>query len=96
MFVTNDPSLVRDGYVDHGTLVEDYTLASQTGFEFGVDGAIYEIFFFIGDLLEVFSSSVNVNMTGRTGANTTAVAVEVNAAFFCNLQHGFSQGGVLY
>lgn len=88
MFVPDNSFLVWDSHGDFSGVFEDHTLAAESAFEPRVDGAVNEIFFFVGDFFEKLLPFFYIDMTGRTGANATAVMVQMYIMLLCKLENG--------
>ena len=87
VFVANNTALVGDGNAYFGCFVQYNTLAGQATFEAWIEGAVNEIFFLVGYFLDKILPLFYINMAGRAGANTAAVVIQVNVAFFRDLQN---------
>jgi len=62
MFMSNNTALIGDGDGDFSILVEQHALTSQSAFQSGVDGAVNEVFFFVGNFLQKILAFFNINV----------------------------------
>ncbi len=88
MLVPNNPFLVGDGDRDNSIFVQNDTLATQSAFKARVDGAIDEIFFFVGDCFQKFIALLHIEVAGGTSANAPAIVVQVDIEGFGKFQNG--------
>ena len=95
MLVPDDPRLIGDLHLDHGIVVEDDALAAKARFQSGVDGAVDEVFLFVGDLFQKVVAGLDIDVAGTAGANATAIVIEVHAIVLGHFQYTISFFNVL-
>lgn len=87
MLMPDNLTLIGNSYSDFGLVVQDDALASQAAFQPGIDSAVDEIFFLIGNLFQEFFTAFNVHMAGGAGAYAAAIVIQMNVVLLRNFEY---------